>query len=111
MNEARDYLELKGFDSTYWGNIIIEAEERGYFTSSNVIEGGSWVTCACGKVTSDIPRRGHQRRPEDDRLVVLGERFDGCIEDDAFLKAAKTLVRIEARATIVAKEYLQEQRA
>ena len=111
MNKAREYLELKGYDQTYWGNIIIEAEERNCFTEENEIDSGGWVTCACGRVTSDIPRYENKGRPQDKILNRLGDYFPITVEADEFLEAAKTLVRIEKRALRVAKAHLQEQRA
>tara|TARA_R110000796_G_scaffold177389_1_gene294232 strand:- start:348 stop:683 length:336 start_codon:yes stop_codon:yes gene_type:complete len=111
MNKAKEYLELKGLDQTYWGSIIVWAEERGSFTTRSKEQAGSWVTCACGRVTSDIPRYELQSRPQDRLLNNLGGRFYGAVEENDFLAAAQTLVRIEARAIIVAKAHLQEQTA
>jgi hypothetical protein len=110
MNEARDYLELKGFDQTYWGSVIIAAEKRRGFTEDEDECALSWVTCACGSVTSDIPRN-EESKPYDEELFDSGGLFSELVSGDAFLEAAQTLVRIEARAIIVAKAHLKEQRA
>ena len=111
MNEARQYLELKGLDATYWGKKTIAAEKRGYFTESNVDQAGEGVTCACGRAASDIPRtvvEGSTRYPIDPHLQRLGSRFHLFVMGNQILKASETLVAIEARALIVAKEHQQE---
>jgi hypothetical protein len=116
MNKAKEYLELKGYDQTYWGKKIIAAEKRGRFTESNINHSADWVTCACGRVTADIPRdpdthfHGYNT-PLDAILRERGFDFYTAVDDNRFLKAAQTLVSIEARAIVVAKAYLQEQRA
>ena len=58
MNEAKQYLELKRLDTTYWGKRIIAAENRGRFTDEDGYEAGDFVTCACGRLTVDIPTQG-----------------------------------------------------
>ncbi len=118
MNEAKEYLELKGLDNSYWGKKIIAAEERGKFTASNRHHAADWVTCACGKITSDIPRTldldedSHSYNvPLDSVLKDHGFSFYDNVEADRFLAAAETLVSIETRAIIVAKAHLKEQKA
>ena len=111
MNEARQYLELKGLDATYWGKKTIAAEKRGRFTDFNLEQAGDFVTCACGRVTADIPRRRDYDVPCDEELERLGMQFESDVLTDNFLEAAKTLTAIEARALIVAKEHQRESTA
>lgn len=112
MNEAKQYLDSKGLSDTYWGKIIIEAEDRGRFTIREITLGNSWVTCACGQLTSDIPRfikGGLLRGPKDLELENLGYGFGQTVMVSAFFASAKALHEIETRAIIVATEYQQEQ--
>ncbi len=116
IGQAEDVLNMAGLDTTYWGKKIIAAEKRGRFTKSNSNEASDWVTCACGKVTSDIPRNLDEnspvyKTPIDYRLQERGFDFYNTVEDNEFLAAAQTLVAIENRAITVAKAYLKEQRA
>ena len=111
MNEARQYLELKGLDTTYWGRKIIAAEKRGDFTGFNVQQAGDFVTCACGRVTTDIPRCRDYGGPLDSKIVRLGMQFDLDVTYNNFLEAAQTLTDIEARALIVANEHQRESTA
>tara|TARA_R110000796_G_scaffold115597_1_gene227728 strand:+ start:443 stop:880 length:438 start_codon:yes stop_codon:yes gene_type:complete len=118
IGQAEDVLNMAGLASTYWGKKIIAAEKRGKFTASNRQHAADWVTCACGRVTGDIPREpcldedSHSYNlPLDSLLKHHGFNFYDNVEEGRFLAAAETLVSIEARAITVAKAYLQEQRA
>ena len=104
---AQSYLLGSGLSATYWGKKIIAAEGRGRFTESNIDQANGWVTCACGKSTSDI-LRSFTGRPMDSYLGKLGEDFSEFVHGGEIYEAAKTLALIEKRATAVAKESLQE---
>ena len=108
VSEAKQYLELKGLGTTYWGKKIIAAENRGRFTDFNLEQAGDFVTCACGRVTVDIPRGGDYHVPLDSELERLGMQFDLDVTYNNFLEAARTLAAIEARAHIVANEHQRE---
>lgn len=109
MKEAQEYLTAKNLDTTYWGKKIIAAEARGNFTESNINQSAEWVTCACGRLTGDIPRAADTRfqsynMPLDRVLKDLGFEFYNAVEDNEFLYAAELLDKIETRARIVAKQ-------
>ena len=109
MREAQEYLTEKNQHITYWGKKIIAAEARGKFTESNINQSAGWVTCACGKVTADIPRDPDTRfqsynTPLDRILKGRGFAFYEAVEDNKFLDAAEILHEIETRARIVAKQ-------
>jgi hypothetical protein len=105
MKKAKEYLTAAGFDQTHWGKIIVAAENRGSFTDSNNDKAATWVTCACGRITQDIPRN-RRSRPLDAELIRLGNKFSFEVESNEFLSAARILLRIEARAIVASKEYL-----
>ena len=65
-------LKKANLQDTYWGKKIIAAEKRGYFTQSNKNQSEEWVTCACGRLTHDIPRTARFRAPMDIILADLG---------------------------------------
>jgi hypothetical protein len=109
MSETKRFLHEEGLAETYWGKIIITAEEEGGFTPTNRNESMSWVTCACGKITQDIPRvfdhdTNTSDYPVDKKLQQLGNWFCSKVYNDEYLVAAKTLIEIEERAMIVARE-------
>lgn len=106
---AQSYLLGRGLSATYWGKKIIAAEARGKFTESNINQSAGWVTCACGRVTADIPRDPDTRfqsynTPLDRILKGRGFAFYEAVEDNKFLDAAEILNDIETRARIVAKQ-------
>lgn len=101
MKTAKEILEKAKLHKTVWGKRIIAAEERGYFTDEDKRLARSWVTCACGKVTHDIPRNWGNR-PIDDQLVQYGCVFEKNIIRHQAKDAANTLIKIEKRAIKVA---------
>jgi hypothetical protein len=98
---AKRYLESAKLDKTFWGKKIIAAEKRGGFTLSNSSRAATWVTCACGKITQDIPRN-RRSRPLDAELIRLGNLFSTDVDTNDFLSTAYLLARIEKRAIYVA---------
>jgi hypothetical protein len=102
--DAKVYLKKMNLNTTYWGNKIIVAEKRGHFTVKDADEAASWVTCACGKVTEDIPRDPQLHDPLDIYLREMGNTFHDFVVWDDFLEAAHNLNRIEKRAMEVAME-------
>jgi hypothetical protein len=99
MRSVKYYLEKDGLDTTYWGKKIIAAEEYGAFAVGDIMQAEGWVTCACGKITQDIPRTAHI--PNDDTLAEMGVDFSQCVKKNWFMNAAVLLVKIENRAKIV----------
>ena len=82
---------------------------------------GSWVTCACGMQTSDVPRLAGSGAPEDKALADFGEQFDrvvtklydsvhnkyGVQESTARLTECMAIMHeLEIRAQEVAREHL-----
>lgn len=104
MNEAKQHLEGEGLTHTHWGKIIIAAEKRGKFTRQEIVLSAGWVTCACGKITSDIIRRSTNNAPEDEILASLGVDFFTALSCAKIPEAAYVLSQIETRAIIVAKQ-------
>ncbi len=69
----------------------------------------SWGTCASGRITHDIPRvfdhsTNTSSYPIDKKLQHLGNWFCSKVSNDEYLVAAVTLIEIEERAMLVAKE-------
>ena len=88
---------------SYWGKKILAAENRGWFTGSNKKQARSWITCACGRLDSRIPRNQflyhyNAGAPSDDQLRDTGRRFYHHILENNFMDAADCLIEIEARA-------------
>jgi len=98
---AKQILVDAGLENSHWGHRIITAEETNGFTSSDNDDSDSWVTCACGKATPNIPRDGNI--PLDTKLQHLGNYFSNDVYYNNFKEAATTLVAIEERALVVAK--------
>lgn len=101
---TKNILTEMNLQDTHWGRRIIQAEERGEFSDKDIELAESWVTCACGKTSHDIPRRDGLASPVDDKLREYGEQFEIDLEDNDFTQAALTLIDIEQRAAIVAAE-------
>jgi len=117
LSEVTKILTEAGLQNSVWGQRILTAIKgtwdadkarivRG-FTLQDYMDAGSWVTCACGKTTTDIPRGDevNMHIPHDETLVSLGNSFATEVEENKFLLATKTLVEIEERALEVAKEH------
>jgi hypothetical protein len=100
--KAKRYLEYKNLHETYWGKRIIAAEENGGFSDEDVELAGDYVTCACGKVTHDIPRSSETSIPYDNKIADLGLRFNTEVISEEPWEAAKILVEIELRARLIA---------
>lgn len=108
MKSAYEILKEAKLLSTYWGKRIALAEKKGYFTRHDLVKAAGWVTCACGKITADIPRMDDDHItgniPLDYELQDLGKVFPSRITMGHFKGAASILVEIEARAIIVAQQ-------
>ena len=109
-----EVLRNDGLAYTLWGQRIICAAERGYFTYDEIGDAGGWVTCACGKVNTpirrvaegDLDNPGELHKvgsPVDPALAELGALFYELVKQDEFLGAAGCLVRIERRADELAE--------
>jgi len=95
--QAKDELESAGFDDSFWGTIIIQAEHEGSFSEEARRQSEDWTTCACGQ---QDPRLHDEDggTPLDRDLVKLGLNFEEAVADDDFLQAALTLIAIERTA-------------
>ena len=100
MSQVQSILAEAGLDKSHWGKRILAANRADEFTRADVADAGSWVTCACGKL-SDGVQRNPTGSPRDGVLMLLGQRFSEAVNDDEFVTTAECLVRIEARAVIV----------
>ena len=117
LREVETLLTKHNLQDTVWGKRIIQAtkptwveeEERHMkgFTFQDVLNAETWVTCACGEVTVDIPRGNKSNKdiPQDEGLVRLGDTFATAVRRENRLLAAKTLIKIEERALEVSKEH------
>ena len=101
---AANALHIWNLNNTDWGKRIIEAERCGRFKEIDKELANDWVTCACGKITADIPRNKEMNSPLDDQLDLLGVYFYQHVTNNDFLKAAETLINIEDRAQEVVNE-------
>ena len=104
MSDTKQILTKAGLQDSHWGKIILEAENRGNFTEDDADKAQEWVTCACGKVNSDIERH-IDGIPVDITLGDLGEDFAKIVGmnmvEYRYKRAANTLVEIEQRALVV----------
>ena len=100
MKIAEKILNENNLQYTYWGDRIIKAEERGYFTLTDAKKAGSWTTCACGKQDPRIPRHD-DGDPVDAYLSGYGSRFMSDVINNHFFDAASTLIAIEKRAVVL----------
>ena len=103
----KELLAEHNLQHSVWGKRIIKAQKSpDGFTERDKHESLSWVTCACGRVTPDIPRapRGIAggNAPLDDELRGLGNTFHRKVRGGLTLGATKTLIAIEKRAIEVA---------
>ena len=108
---AKKILTKANLQNTYWGKIIILAEAgKSRFTLNQARKADDWCTCACGRLTHDIPRNLPteltESWPLDEDLYSLGVKYNACIGDDRPIEAAKVLVAIEDRAQIVAAQHV-----
>lgn len=94
-------FDMEKAESITWQQRIDRARKRGIFTTEDYDLAAMWVTCACGRVTADIPR-GPNGAPLDEMLADLGCRFYDLIGDDDFDRAEDVLAMIEGRAQVVA---------
>ncbi len=104
-------LKIKTTPTPYWTKVIEEARERHAtgvppFTTEQKALSWEWVTCACGKQDSRIPRN-EEGEPLDDELDNLGNEFYAAVDDDDIDKAEKYLAKIELRSA----QILLEQRS
>lgn len=109
--QTHNELKKAGLLQSYWGKIILDAEDEGVFTSQDNFEAGKWQTCACGRQSPNIPRVAKRdedaefpaqlAEPLDDELKQDGLKFAHLVDDNNFLGAAECLVRIEKRAATV----------
>ena len=78
---------------TEWGIRILEAQRGAGFTTKAKAEAATWVLSSWQYEVPD--------KPIDPELGVLGARFYEEVRDEQPLKAAKTLVEIKARESVV----------
>lgn len=103
MKTAKEILTQANLQHSHWGERIIAAEDRGYFSAEDVDKAMDWITCACGMSDPRIPK-DECGAPEDILLDKYGNYFSGWVEDGHFANAATYLVLIEKRAAeLVAK--------
>lgn len=104
MLNAHKILIANGLAETVWGKRIIKAEDFGSFSALDAVNAGDWVTCACGENDKEFSRETNGR-PRDAALYRLGHVFNDDVQWDNYTAAAKTLGRIDRRAThIIATE-------
>lgn len=96
MKPAEKILKKADLTQTFWGQRIVHAEIRGHFLRDDRMKAMGWQTCACGRQSALIPRRGGQ--PLDALLATLGGEFYTRVRQDEFVSSARTLVEIEAKA-------------
>lgn len=91
---AQEILTEANLQDTYWGKIIIQAEAGSGFSNTQRHEAGDWCTCACGRVTCDIPRRASGDKdawPLDEDLYSLGMDFYDAVCSNALKSPPKFL--------------------
>jgi hypothetical protein len=93
---AEQVLVEAGLEKTFWGRIIIDAENNDEFDEADVNNAGDWTTCACGQQDSRLHRTGGI--PLDSYLQDYGYKFNYAVNHNNFVLAAETLVDIEDRA-------------
>ena len=89
--------------STFWGRRIMAARKRNRFTEKDKKHAAFWQTCACGRLTQNIPRN-FNGRPYDRDLFKLGCDFCDHVTASRTKQAALTLVDIEKRAQQIVSE-------
>lgn len=87
-----------------WHERIAAARERGRFTEDDRELADSWVDCACGEQSDDIPRNQFTGEPKDLLLVKLGRLFQATVSDNYFDEAEYVLENIEARSASLLAE-------
>ncbi len=97
-------LKIRTTPTPYWTKVITKARKRGHFTTQEKSKSFDWVTCACGKQDSRIPKMGIDGGPMDNELRNLGCNFYGAVNGDEFDHAETILGRIERRAALVVLE-------
>jgi len=94
-------LYAEGLEKSWWGDRIIRASRRGYFTRLEQVKSANWQTCACGQQALPIELRAGSRfedEPADEILQDLGKRFWRAVEGERMSAAAVLLISIEKRA-------------
>lgn len=107
--QGETMLKIRTTPTPYWTQVIEEAPGRrlrglSAFTKEHRAKAASWVTCACGKQDSKIPRNS-SGVPYDNELDDLGSMFYAHIETNSIRSAEETLARIELRAAQVMLEH------
>jgi len=97
--QAKDEIESAGLDDSFWGTIIIQAEQVGAFSEEAREMARSWQTCACGQ--QDPRLHDKNSIPLDLVHIKLGQAFSNAVEDDKFLEAALNLINIESRSIVL----------
>ncbi len=108
-----DNCPVMPLSKTKWGVAILENvhSKCRRFHTSTILAASSWVSCACGRLSKNIPRKSPQGKPKDELLSKLGVYFYRAIRDGRPKIAAKVLVRIEVRANeILTKPHLIAQK-
>ena len=91
--QAKDALKSAGFDDSFWGAIIIQAENRKGFDEAERDAAADHYPCACGQL--DPRLQDEYGVPFDDTQEAIGLVFSDAVDNDDFLQAALTLIDIE----------------
>ena len=97
--KAFEILAKAGLQNTRWGNRIIAAEQRHFFTAEDILDSEGWTTCACGELDESLMEldiRG-ELTPIDHDLYRFGIQFYRAITDNDYAKTANIIVGIENR--------------
>ena len=102
---VKTLLRKNNLHASVWGKRILNACKEGEFTQEDIINAGSWVTCACGETSAYIPRVSRGLKPTDIELRRLGTEFLIHVKQNEMAKATLVLVAIEERAVEIERKY------
>lgn len=80
-----------------WEKRIDKAEERGYFTTKDNEDAGSWMSCAVGEGTKRHNMNPFYLIAFDEQISKAGIDFTNAVDKDDFDRARKDLARIQTR--------------
>lgn len=86
-----------------WHDRIAKARERGEFSEDDKNDAATWVDCACGEQSEDIPR-SRTGEPKDVALSYLGSVFSLAVDHDDFEEAASVFADIDNRSAKILAE-------
>jgi hypothetical protein len=110
MKPAHELLHACERDSSFWGHLIISAEERGYWTKEDKDFSVRWITA---ESTCMLALRDPCVRDMIigfDAWVTIGEEFDEYPANEdwsCFFLAGEYLIDIEQRCELLYKETLK----